>query len=162
MLRLMFDSNGYDALADNPLGLANLRSLVHQSEVEVLATHVQEGEISAISDVSKREALLSICRTLDAQISTDGAVWNVSKWNVSKWNEAKWGPESGDVSMEKIHSVSSNQGEDALIAATASREVDVLVTDDKRLRNRIAAQGSTIGVWTFAELLRYMDGLTPP
>jgi hypothetical protein len=156
MLRLMFDTNGYGALAADPQGFAKLRALVDRSDVEVFVTHVQEDELSAMSDVPKRKALLSICRTLGTKIPTDGAVWDVSNWN-----EAKWGPGSGDVRSEHVQSGSSNRGEDELIAATASSEVDVLVTDDERLRHRIVSQGSTVAFWTFAELLKYMESLSP-
>ena len=45
---------------------------------------------------------------------------------------------------------------DALIATTAATEADVLVTEDRRLRNRAKLVKPTMHVWNFADLDSYL------
>jgi predicted nucleic acid-binding protein len=45
---------------------------------------------------------------------------------------------------------------DALIATTAAMEADVLVTEDRRLRNRAKLVKPTMHVWNFTDLESYL------
>lgn len=50
--------------------------------------------------------------------------------------------------------------EDALIALTAASDADVLVTEDKALRARVASEGAGLEVWGFDQLVAFVE--TPP
>lgn len=49
--------------------------------------------------------------------------------------------------------------EDDLIAATAEAEADVLVTEDKELRERVAATTSRLEAWCFDQLVAFIEAL---
>ncbi len=50
--------------------------------------------------------------------------------------------------------------EDDLIAATAEAEADVLVTEDRELRERVEAKGSGLEVWCFDQLVGFIETLS--
>ncbi|MSP50109.1 MAG: hypothetical protein EXQ95_12385 [Alphaproteobacteria bacterium] len=49
--------------------------------------------------------------------------------------------------------------EDVLIAMTAAAEADVLVTEDRELREHIEATSPRLEIWPFDRLVRFIDSL---
>ncbi|MGA2392715.1 MAG: hypothetical protein ABSH03_05090 [Candidatus Lustribacter sp.] len=84
------------------------------------------------------------------KIPTSAAIWDVSKFG-----QAKWGGGAGPVTVGDVLKGNPKDAEDALIAATASVEADVFVTNDGNLTNRVLACGSTLQVWDPARFIAY-------
>jgi hypothetical protein len=78
-------------------------------------------------------------------------------WDISKWGMASWG---GSDDYEAIRHCESHL-EDAIIAATASTDAHVLVTEDKRLRNRARGRLKT-PVWDVARLVEWASSGEQP
>ena len=76
-------------------------------------------------------------------------------WEVSKWDEASWGSEAGDEVIRSV-AIGKKHGRDALIAATAVAVAEVLVSDDRRLCNRIKAANTELKVWSFDEFTAWL------
>lgn len=153
-MKMMFDTTGYNALAVNPEAFERLRALVEIGAIDVLKTHIQEDELRNTESEAKRTDLLAVYHALGTEVPTSGGIWDVSRWD-----KFKWGDGEGDVKLPDVTSENRNHLEDALIAATAAAEADVLVTDDRRLTNRIGATGSRVEVWGFERLATYLRSL---
>lgn len=104
-LRVMFDSNAYDAILAH--GDADrLRALVDGGRLAVITTHVQEDELRRIADPQRREALLDLFRSLGGSRVDPAALL------------------AGDI---------THLSGDALLAGVAAACCDLLVTDDAAL-----------------------------
>ena len=148
--RVVLDTQIYDmivAVPGLPERLAHLRAA---GSLVILQTHVERDELDAIPDEQKKAAVLAVPVTA---MHTSGAVWGVSKWD-----QATWGGGSGDVKIDDVRSEAANHLRDALIASTAAASADSLVTEDKRLANRVRA-ASAFPVWDFAQFLAFVESL---
>ncbi len=143
----MLDTMIYDKVVDTPGMLELLLRLVEEGEVEILATHIQEDELASIPDERKRAEVAKVPRQV---IPTSGAVWGTSKWGGATWGDGS----EGGVGIDEIRSEKRGHTHDALIATSASANVDVLVTDDNRLKNRLKDSDARCEVWTFKEFRR--------
>jgi hypothetical protein len=114
--------------------------------VEYLMTAIQLDQISQVPDASRRNAMSAIPFVITP---TYGLVLGVSKIGLARFGE----PEL----IEAIDSPGGNHTEDALLATTAAYEGAVLVTEDRRLRNRANAEGGT--VWHPREFVEYIETL---
>ncbi len=115
----------------------------------VLCTQVQQDELACISDKRKRDAVAKI---ITKKVPTSGGVWDVSKFNQFRWGDGS----SGGVSVDDIRSPSKGHTKDALIATTAARDADVLVTDKKRLTNRMEILKPPCKIWGFDQFKKYI------
>jgi len=111
----------------------------------------------AVDDHVKRarlEALLAQARL----IATRGFIWGKSRWGL-----ARFGNDKGYNLVERIRGTTwDRKTEDALIAATASNDADVFVTDDKRLARRLKSYpGMKCEVIDFNELKRRLINSAP-
>ena len=150
----MFDTTGYNDLTVNLETLGMLRALVARGVIAVLKTHVQEDELRDTESEAKRADLLAVYHALGTEVPTSGGIWDTSRWD-----KFRWGDGAGDVKLPDVVSENRRHLEDALIAATAAAEADVLVTDDRRLTNRIRATGSRVEVWGFERFEAYLRSL---
>ena len=109
--------------------------------LRLFATHVQLDELKNTRDPDRRDKLIEIFELLVAEggdaeqsgrISTESAVWNVSRWGQAKWgsSDSLYQPILAD--LNKFKSKDNNK-QDALISETAIENNLVLVTDDKNL-----------------------------
>ena len=89
--------------------------------LKILTTHVQEDELSLISDVEKKKKVASIPREV---IPTRGFVLGVSRLGMARL---------GGEGIEEIRQGNLRHTHDALIAATAEGYADVLVTEEEDL-----------------------------
>ena len=85
MLKLMIDSNVFDALLERQDLLAAIVALHQNGELVLLVTHLQIGELQEIPEQNraKREALLQIMATIPAVRVPDAAL-TIGKWRVGE------------------------------------------------------------------------------
>jgi predicted nucleic acid-binding protein len=151
-MKVMLDSNIFDAIIKDASLIDHLNALSAGGRLTILTTHVQEDELAQIPDPVKREQISKIRRTY---VRTAGGVWGVSKYGMSTWGD---GSQSG-CSIGEIDSTSHKHTADALIATTASADADVLVTNDDRLPKRMAETQARCKVWKFEEFRDHIDRL---
>ena len=156
MQRIMLDTNEYDRLLAAPETYDRLLGLLSEGKIELLSTHVQRDEIMAVDDAAKKvrlEALLAHARL----IATQGAILDVSKVGL-----ARLGNDEDHNLIEHVRGEAwQRKSKDALIAATASKDADALVTDDKRLARRLKNHPDTrCEVIDFEEFERRLVDLT--
>jgi len=129
---LMFDTNVYDLIVARRGFTERLARLVEAGRIDIVRMHVQEDEIGRIPDAAKRRAMQKVPgRKVPA-------------------SETAWAA-PGRAGLRFIPS------EDDLIAATAAAEADVLVTEDRMLRQRAATLG--IEAWSFEQFAHFADAL---
>jgi predicted nucleic acid-binding protein len=144
-LRVMFDSNAYDAIlkygdAERILNLINIKSLT------VITTHLQKDELLKIPPKKEnRAALLDIYHRLNGKSTHTTA----SLWGVSKWGQANWTDESQSNSLSGIKRNRASFSEDDLIGITAKDNCDILVTHDKDLTARLKDGAPNLRVLTY-------------
>jgi hypothetical protein len=142
-MRVMLDSMVHDLVVADEALLTLLNAKVAAGALTLLSTHVQHDELSRIPDQQKRDSVLSVPVT---RTVTRGMIWDVSQWD-----ECTWGDDEGAEILDHVMNGNIVHAEDALIGATADAAADVLVTQERRLGNRLRAAGSQLPIWTFEE-----------
>lgn len=139
----MIDTMVFDALHDDPAGLAAVLEAIRHDELHLLTTHVQEDQIAAIRDPARRKALQKLPRTVvPSAVAVDG---------VARTGRARVNPNSHYGRMRDIRHF-----QDSLIADASAARADLLVTDDRRLARDAYDLGND--VWSSAELLEWAKG----
>jgi len=156
MQKIMLDTNQYDRLLTAPETCDRFLKLLSDGKMELLTTHIQRDEISAIDDVEKRvrlEAILTHARL----IGTRGAIFDISRWGL-----ARFGDEEDHRLIEHIRGGAwERKSEDALVAATAAKDADLFVTDDKPLTHRLKSYpGMKCELINFEEFEKRLANLT--
>lgn len=131
-LRVMLDSNAFDALALDDQMRSDVGAAVATGALDLVVTHVQMDELDATSD-PRRAALRRL--TVSATY-TSGFVPGVSRLGMAAL--------STDAEAAIFHAVTGGNprhNEDALILLTARRERIPVVTIDERLLKHCATQG---------------------
>lgn len=152
-MRVMLDSNIPDCLLKDDDTLKLVLSLCQRGDLTMCSTHIQHDQNSETPDLAKRAALLSLPIAYE-QVNTAGAAWGVSKWD-----QADWGDETDDQIFAAVTSgqkVTEKQAADALIAATAARHCDALVTNDGRLASKARSADTGISVWQYPEFAEWV------
>jgi predicted nucleic acid-binding protein len=150
-MRIMLDTNVHDLIAaDHGVRDAILKRIEY-GQLRLVSTHIQRDEL-ARAPGPKRDALLAIYG-LAEKVPTTGAMFDVSCFD-----EASWGTDEASVSTVALMAGNHKHAEDALIAATASNEADVLVTDDTRLASKIPRAGFTCEVWSWGQFVEWLNG----
>lgn len=149
----MLDSNVFNRVLDGQIPLDEISSR------PVFATHVQQDELEATTNIDRRKDLCAVFQSVGSEeLPTETAVWDVSSWDKAKWsnNDGLY-----DSLLQVIHSLDNknksakNQIRDALIAETAIKKNLVLVTDDKNLAKAVSEQnGSVISFQKFEKMLK--------
>lgn len=151
-MKFVLDSNIYDKIIATP-GMVEVLTNLHESgKIEIIKTHVQEDELSRISDKIKQDLVLQVP---GKKVPTEGAILGVSELG-----GANLGSGSGDIKLEDIRKGSLRHSRDALISATAEVKADALVTDEKRLPRKIVAIGSKLGVWDYSQFEEYINSIS--
>jgi rRNA-processing protein FCF1 len=123
VLRVMFDTNAYDAiLAAGDLPL--LQEKIAAGELSIVTTPIQEDEIRQIRNRTRQRALLDLHRTLSAEtIEPSNAI-------------------EDDITY---------MSRDEMLARIAAKSCDLLVTNDKALRNDARLGARAIDYAGFAQ-----------
>ena len=165
-IKCMLDSNIFDKVVAQPDFVEPLTKCV-----DVYVTHVQHDEIRATPCSEKKERLeQAFVRLVQedsqspgaGQISTESAVWDVSRWDECKWpkDDNLLGSILGDIKPDKENPTRyKNKIRDALIAETAIKNDLTLVTEDGRLKTRVKSLGGDCISWE--ELLQLCENSSP-
>ncbi|WP_298728757.1 hypothetical protein [uncultured Ferrovibrio sp.] len=123
VLRVMFDTNAYDAiLAAGDLPL--LQKKIAAGELSIVTTPIQEDEIRQIRNRTRQRALLDLHRALSAEtIEPSNAI-------------------EDDITY---------MSRDEMLARIAAKSCDLLVTNDKALRNDARLGARAIDYAGFAQ-----------
>ena len=143
--RVMLDTQIYDLIIATPDMVRRLNALTDAGTLEILSTFAQEEELAAIPDDGKRRDAFQIKRTRVPAAA--------GPWGLAPWGEFPWGADGSEAGLP-VSTIVSPKGKhwyDALIACTASGDADVLVTEDQRVRKRVAARGIRCAVWSFSQ-----------
>ena len=153
-IKCMLDTNVFDKVIAQPGFAESLTECV-----DVYVTHVQRDEIGNTPSPEKRKRLKQAFVHLvpeDPQsrgaglISTESAVWGVSKWGKSKWSKEDNLLQSirGDIKPDEENPKPYvNKTRDALIAETAIMNGLPLVTEDGGLKNKVKRLGGDCISW---------------
>ena len=156
-MRFVLDAMIYDKLASHRDCLKLLVRACRAGAVEVLRTHIQEEQLKATPDATKRDRLRATMEAIPAtRVPTDGSVLGQSKLG-----ECRLGDGSADIKLDDIrgHGKPKHYA-DALLVTTAAAIADVFVTEEKgRLPRRIRATRSKLKVWDFQELGAYLQSI---
>ncbi len=146
----MLDTQIIDLIVGTPGMVDGLNQLSAAGEMVILCAHIQEDELAGIPDEHKRA---DIAKIVKEKVPTAGGVWDVSKWGEFTWGDGR----SGGVSINDVRAKSHSHTKDALIGTTAAQHADVLVTEDRRLANRMRALQSSCVIWGFNQLKEYFS-----
>lgn len=152
-MKIVFDTNVVDAIADTP-GL--LEAIIQASEdgrLTLLTTHIQADEILATPDEARRAKLVSVYGALPTdQVATHGFVLDASRLDMARLGDGGW----TGVTIDDIDSPKWKHRRDALIGVTAAGEADVLVTCDGRLARRMRAVKPRCDIWDLRQFVDYV------
>ena len=137
----MIDTMIFDALADDGSASRPVQAAIRSSRLELLTTHVQEGQLADIGDPVRRKRLQRLPRTV---VPSDAPVLAVARTGRPVLGPS---PETDAVRHGHRHAP------DQVITTAALRHADVLVTDDRRLTEDARARG--LAVWSAAELVAW-------
>ena len=147
--RIMLDSNVHDLIVADQQVKAAILKRIAGGRLKLISTHVQRDELS-LAPAQKRDALLAIYELSDVA-QTTGAVWDVSRWD-----QSTYGSDEVNASIEALMGGNPNHAEDALIAASASGEADVLVTNETRLSSKNLRAGFGVEVWSWGQFVTWL------
>ena len=149
MMKFMLDTQIYDLIIAVPGLVDRINRLTAEGKITILCTHIQNDELADTPDEHKRAEVSRINRL---QVTTAGAVYGISKSGGATSGDGS----SSGISLDQIRSLSKRHTKDALVATTAGRDADVLVTEDKRLANRVSATSVSCEVWSFEQFKTYV------
>ncbi|PIC86115.1 hypothetical protein CSV72_09875 [Sporosarcina sp. P20a] len=148
-MKVMIDTNIYDCLIVDEEVLSLVRSLIGEEIIEILTTHIQIDEVNNVNDITMRNNLLTVPTN---EIKTRILVIGHSRIGKSKIGIGK---ENG-IKFISIHKDNPKHINDAIIAVTANANADILVTEDKKLKQKVQAQSSKLQVWNYKEFKEHI------
>ncbi|MCP4620208.1 MAG: hypothetical protein GY844_27690 [Bradyrhizobium sp.] len=148
--RVMLDSNVHDLVVVDQAAKDAILKHIADGRLKLISTHVQRDELS-LAPSPMRDALLAIYELTEV-VQTTGAVWDVSRWD-----QSTYGTDKVNASIVALTAGNSKHAEDALIAATAAGEAEVLVTNEARLASKIQRAGFAVEVWHWSQFLTWLD-----
>ena len=147
IIRVMIDTNIFDRILDSG-EVAKVNELSERGHLEILTTHIQEDEIDSIPDERRKTQLKRIHRNL---APTDGGVYGISRIGM-----ATVGNGTAGVKLDDIDTKERKHVRDSLRATSGARFADVLVTDDKRLYNKMSELNHSCTIWKSTEFLEFI------
>lgn len=145
----MLDTNIFDKIIGNEGLKTRIMELKNKGQVAILTTHIQIDELSATSDVVKRERLLEWANEICEFIPTMGFVLDVSRVGMARLSDGE--------GIERIRQGNSRRTQDALIAATASSDANFLVTEDHSFATRVQKNLTNVQVLNFSKFVRKLN-----
>lgn len=134
----LIDTNIGDFLWEEEL-IKEVNNLIEEGKMSVLVTHIQIDEWKDIPDEEKRTEIMEINWE---NVLTSGNVLGVSKFDNCRLGDGSEGGLSIEVIRNKHEEGGYTHTEDSLIASTAERDADYLVSGDRRLRNQVEKKGT--------------------
>jgi predicted nucleic acid-binding protein len=147
--RFALDTNVFDRIVEADESLERVQRLVAAGLIEIVVTHVQDDELAEIPDEGKRERIARVPRV---QEPTSEFIVGYSRIGMARIGTG--------ASLEPLRAGNWNKyTKDALIAATAAWDGVTLVSEERRLRNRVREELG-LDPWDWARLdtrLRALD-----
>ena len=145
-IKIIFDSNIYDLIADGSLNIDLLSK--RKEDFEFYITHIQTDEINKCSNEDKRARLFLFTTKLSPiVIPTESFILDKSRLGEARLGDAKI--------LEEIRKENLKHTEDALIGETAIKNHLLLVTEDSQLKNKVnSLNGREISLEEFKESLK--------
>jgi predicted nucleic acid-binding protein len=137
----LLDTNVFNDVLDGKIPLSRLAGR------RLFATHIQRDELNNTPDQQRRAALAECFERVAAEeLSTSGAMLDVSRWDQGEWNDDdlldKMSPVLTDLDKRAGKKRrADNQARDLLIAATAIKKNLTLVTNDANLKDVVERFG---------------------
>jgi hypothetical protein len=148
--RYIFDSNAIDPIADNAGAYEVVRASVDSGSIELMFTHVNIDELTAIKDPERRAWLVLLLVDIGRLVPT-----GTTALGFSRPNFCRVGSEYDAEFWDAMRSSNVTHTRDALIASTAKVERARLLTNETRLTKRALEWG--IEVLTTRQLLEDLD-----
>jgi hypothetical protein len=154
LLRVVIDTDIFDALACDPDTFAAVIGLQKRGAIQLLITHLQESQIAKAPPFIRKTV-----KALNPDIvGTHGAMWDVSRGDKVKHADKLAERKSTRIQGKKRSSL--EHWSESLISVTAMRGADVFVTNHKdagKTAKRIAKRnGLKLQVWAYAELVGHI------
>jgi hypothetical protein len=154
MKRIVIDSMIVDLIMETPGLLESIRMAADRGALVIITTHIQVDQLAAAQGAEWREKLLATYDALSNEtIPTRGFVLGISRLDHARLGDG----EESDVSLEMVKTGGRGGLHDALIAMTASRDADVLVTEDENLMKKARAAGVNCEIWTFQQFVAFVQ-----
>jgi hypothetical protein len=159
ILRILLDTCIYDKIIASPRLCERIHELIRSKKIEIVQPHIVRSQLEDAPE-SKREKLLSIPVRV---IPVDAFLAGYSRAG-DRVGDGSGGIKIDDIMKkqkphERDKKLTPRQYRDALIATTAATEAGVLVTKDRRLRNRAKWVKPTMHVWNFSEFESHLANL---
>ena len=154
----MLDSNIFDQLLTETIFLDLLENAAIKGQIALVVTHIQKNELLQTGDAAKRTALLSVFDRLanhSRKVPTQGCIPGFIQPGFSCLSDGGPRVKLNDIRDDK----KPKHAADALLAATADAEADVIVTQETRLPNRIRNTDTILKVWNFNQLKDYITSI---
>lgn len=149
MIRVMFDTNAYDAIMEHG-DMERILELINNKAIAIVTTHVQKDELLKNPNKQRRMSLLDIYYRLNSNNTPTAA----SLWGISKWGQAKWTGEDQKASLNEVKRNRLSFSEDDLIGITAKDHCDILITHDKDLTARLKEAAPQLRVLSYMDFRR--------
>ena len=151
-VRVMVDSNFYDALHADSEFKALVEKRQADGRLTILSTHVQETELAKIpQDRNVGQAQAVVAESVGASVFVlDYGMLDVDRFGTEESSDA----------YHRIHRGNNKNIEDAMIGATATTDADILVTNDKKFTSRFRELSGTVPVMNSVEFKDYLSSMT--
>ncbi len=131
-MKLIFDSNVFDDLISGKLELET----IEKSKYEIYITHIQVDEINECSDKERRARLFNFMTEIRPEkIPTESFIIGTSRIGSAKIGDGHL--------IEELRMGNYKKTNDALIGETAIKNNLILITNDKKFKNKVVELGGT-------------------
>lgn len=129
-MKLILDSNAFDDLVTGKISLSEF----DLNKSEIFITHIQVDELNECDDKEKRAKLFNFLTEIrPKKIPTESFVIGLSRIGSAKIGDGNL--------IEKLRDGNLKHTNDALIGETAIKQNLVLITNDKRFKNKVIKLG---------------------
>jgi hypothetical protein len=152
--RIALDTNTVNRIADIPGLIDEVSGAAVRIPFIIIGNPMVEFEIDQTGDAARREQLLAVWNALPKKdVLTRGGYYGVGL----KYGESIYGDGSDTgLPLDQARTGGRGGARDAIIAATAAGEADVLVTDDNQLALRVKSSSAPCEVWTFEQFVSFL------
>jgi hypothetical protein len=158
MKRFMLDTMIFDRFDADPARLRSAHQMAMAGLLEFVVTHIQLDQLNAIPEAGKRTRLRAVAALLAIELPTRGAVVGPGGGRVGF--DAIVGPRIVGSRYPEVAGPNRRHDADAVIGALSADQVEVLVTEDRRLYNRVSALGTGIELLTWHEFCLRLDAVS--
>lgn len=152
---IALDTNAVNRIADMPCLIDKHRDAVARNRLIIIDNPIVKSELDQTSDSARREKLLAVWNGFPKkkEVLTRSGYYGVGL----KYGQFIYGDGSDTgLPLDQARTGGRGGARDAIIATTAAGEADVLVTDDKALKDRVRSSSASCEIWTFKQFVSYL------